>query len=48
MVPPDRLLPDVLPTERLTVNGVAAPEIRAELRRIPTVRNAMTVVGISV
>jgi len=46
MVPPDTVLPDVLPTDRLTVNGVAAPEIRAELRRIPTVRNAITVVGI--
>ena len=45
MVPPDTLLPDVLPTDRLTVNGVAAPEIRAELRRIPTVRNAITVMG---
>lgn len=46
MVPPDTLLPDVLPTDRLTVNGVAAPEIRVELRRIPTIRNAVTVVGI--
>ena len=46
MVPPPDLLPDVLPTERLTANGVPAPEIRSELRRIPTMRNAITVIGV--
>jgi fatty acid desaturase len=43
MVPPDELLTDVLPTERLTATGMAVPEVRAELRRIDDVRNAGTV-----
>jgi len=37
-------LPDVLPSERLLTNGLAKPEVRAELRRIADVRNALTVV----
>jgi len=46
MVPPRRALPDVLPTERLTRSAMPVPEIRAELRRIPTVRNVVSVVGL--
>ena len=46
MVPPVDLLPDVLPTDRLNASGVPVPELRAELRRIPTARNALTIVGV--
>ena len=45
MLPPSDLLPDVLPTPRLTGKGVPVPEVRAELRRIPNARNVVTVVG---
>lgn len=45
MVPPTELLPSVLPTDRLLANGVLRPDLRAELRRIPDVRNALTVVA---
>jgi fatty acid desaturase len=45
MLPPVDLLPDVLPTDRLTVSGRLVPGLRAELRRIPNARNAVTVVG---
>ena len=38
--------PDVLPTDRLLVNGMARPELRAELRRIDDRRNAVTVVTV--
>ena len=44
MVPPDELLPDVLPTDRLNVRAMPVRPLRDELRRIPTVRNAITVV----
>jgi fatty acid desaturase len=43
MVPPAELLPDVLPTERLTATGVAIPEVRTELRQIRDLRNAGSV-----
>jgi fatty acid desaturase len=43
MVPPTDRLPDVLPTERLNANGVPAPTLRKELRRIRSYRNAITV-----
>lgn len=43
MVPPPELLPDVLPTERLTATGMPVPELRAELRRIDDVRNVGSV-----
>ena len=46
MVPPASALPDVLPTERLTVSGKAIPEIRTELRRIASWRNVGTVAGL--
>ena len=45
MLPPSDLLPDVLPTERLTVTGRPVPPIREELRRIPDARNVLTVFG---
>jgi len=48
MVPGASLLPDVLPTDRLLPSGKAVPQIRAELRRIPTVRNAAAVVSVYV
>jgi fatty acid desaturase len=46
MLPPPDLLPDVLPTQRLTASGRPAPPVREELRRIPSLRNAVTVVGV--
>jgi fatty acid desaturase len=45
MLPPPELLPAVLPTERLTARGVLRPAVRADLRRIPNARNAVTVVS---
>ncbi|MGO9559985.1 MAG: fatty acid desaturase family protein [Acidimicrobiales bacterium] len=36
--------PDVLPTDRLGPTGVCRPELRAELRRIDDMRNAITVI----
>lgn len=46
MVPEPDLLPAVLPTERLLPSGKAVPEIRSELRRIPTARNVVAVVSV--
>lgn len=46
MVPGPEALPDVLPTARITASGKATPELRAELRRIPSLRNAWTVAGL--
>jgi fatty acid desaturase len=43
MVPTADALPDVLPSERLRVNGMPAPGFRDELRRIPSGRNAVSV-----
>ena len=43
MGPSADLLPDVLPTERLTATAMPVPELRAELRRIDDRRNAGTV-----
>src|SRR3954447_25669568 len=45
MLPPVDVLPDVLPTGRLTATGRPVPELRADLRRIPDARNALTVLG---
>jgi fatty acid desaturase len=42
MMRPRDVLPDVLPTERLLPNGLAVPKVRAELRRIANVRNALS------
>ena len=44
MVPSLDRLPDVLPTDRLTASGMPVPELRAELRRIASVRNVGSVV----
>jgi fatty acid desaturase len=46
VLPPPALLPDVLPTERLTATGRPVPPIREELRRIPNARNALSVAGV--
>lgn len=46
MLPPSDLLPDVLPTERLTAAGRTVPAIRESLRRIPNARNAVATVGV--
>jgi len=45
MVPPVEALPDVLPTERLNARAMPVRPLRDELRRIPTVRNVITVVA---
>jgi fatty acid desaturase len=45
LVPSPADLPDVLPTERLNSRGMATPQWRDELRRIPNLRNGFTVVG---
>jgi fatty acid desaturase len=45
MLPRPELLPDVLPTERLTRAARPAPPVRESLRRIPGGRNVVTVVG---
>jgi fatty acid desaturase len=43
MVPCSDSLPEVLPTERLTVSGMPVPAIRADLRRIASFRNVGSV-----
>jgi fatty acid desaturase len=45
MLPVPELLPDVLPTARLTAKGMAVPELRSSLRRISNLRNAWTVLS---
>ncbi len=44
LTPDPQMLPRVLPTERLLVNGFAIPEIRARYRKIPNFRNVRAVV----
>ncbi len=44
VVPPADRLPDVLPTDRLTANGMPVPALRADLRRIADLRNVGSVV----
>ena len=46
MVPVPELLPDVLPTDRLTATGMPVPALRAELRRIPDLRNVANVASV--
>src|SRR5919206_3045579 len=46
MLPPVELLPDPLPTDRLTAAARAVPVVREELRHIPNGRNAITVLGV--
>jgi fatty acid desaturase len=43
MVPPEDLLPEVLPTDRLNGRAMPVRPLRDELRRIPTARNVVTV-----
>ena len=45
LVPPLESLPQVLPTDRLWANGMLRPELRADIRRIPNLRNAFAVAG---
>ncbi|CAN5872081.1 fatty acid desaturase family protein [soil metagenome] len=44
--PPPEALPEALPTDRLTASGKAVPALRAELRRIASFRNTVTVAGL--
>lgn len=46
LAPADDALPQVLPTDRLLTGGKPVPALRAELRRIPNLRNAVSVVGV--
>jgi len=46
MVPPAEFRPPVLPSERLLANGLARPQLRAQLRRIANVRNAGSVISL--
>ncbi len=43
MVPAEALLPAVLPTDRLNARAMPVRPLRDELRRIPTLRNVVTV-----
>jgi fatty acid desaturase len=45
MVPSEDVLPDVLPTDRLTASGMPVPEVREELRKIADLRNVGTVIA---
>jgi fatty acid desaturase len=45
MVPEAAIRPDVLPSDRLTASGRPVPELRTQLRRIPNVRNGISVAG---
>lgn len=46
MLPRAEAVPQVLPTERLSVTGMPVPAVRAELRRIPNLANAWTVTSL--
>lgn len=46
LAPADDALPRVLPTDRLLTGGKPVPALRAQLRRIPNLRNAVSVVGV--
>ncbi len=46
MVPGPDALPEVLPTDRLTISGKAVPELRSDLRRIASYRNVGSVAGL--
>ena len=48
VLPAPDVLPDVLPTDRLTASGMPVAGIRHDLRRIADVRNVLTVVGVYV
>ena len=44
VVPSEEVLPQVLPTERLTASGMPAPPLRTDLRRIDDLRNVGSIV----
>jgi fatty acid desaturase len=46
VLPAPDLLPEVLPTDRLTASGMPVAGVRHDLRRIADVRNVFTVVGV--
>ncbi|MCC5952116.1 MAG: fatty acid desaturase [Acidimicrobiia bacterium] len=46
MVPDPSLLPDTLPTDRLSPTGRPLPALRNELRRVPDLRNAANVASV--
>lgn len=46
MVPPQDLLPDTLPTDRLFANAKTRPPVREELRRIRNGRSALAIVSL--
>ncbi|MEY4655873.1 MAG: hypothetical protein RL073_100, partial [Actinomycetota bacterium] len=48
MVPGANAFTAASPNSRITPNGHPKPELRAELRRIPNVRNAVSVASIYV
>jgi fatty acid desaturase len=48
MVPPAERLPDMLPTDRLGPSAKAKPPLRDELRRIPNLANAWSVLSLVV
>jgi fatty acid desaturase len=46
MVPARSVLPEVLPTERLSATGMPVPAVREQLRSVPNLRNAANVVSV--
>src|SRR5947207_1722857 len=46
VVPPAESLPDVLPTDRLREGARLRADLRAEMRRIPNLANALTVASL--
>ncbi len=46
MIPHQSIRPQVLPADRLLANGLAIPAVRAQLRKIPDSRNALSVVAV--
>ena len=46
VVPPAESLPDVLPTDRLREGARLRSDLRADLRRIPNLANALTVISL--
>lgn len=46
MIPGPDVLPDVLPTDRLTATGRPAPALRGQYQRVPAWRNAANVVSV--
>ena len=46
LVPELKDRPDVFPADGFLPNGMLSPELRAELRRVDDLRNALSVVGL--